>query len=125
MANLHLISELLEKKKMSMKDFCAQVELTDVSVRRIIERNSTKTDILERIARVLKVPVSCFFGEQSGICVNGGYNQVHSGQGNQIMLTPEQREIEHLRELLAEKDKVIEEKERLIQILLSSKDVKE
>lgn len=113
MANLQLISELLKKKKMSQKDFCEQVGLTDVSLRRIIERNSTKTETLEKIAEVLNVPIGYFFGEQPGIVISGEYNQVHNGQGNQVMLSQE-KEIEHLRELLAEK-------ERLIQVLLSSK----
>lgn len=121
MANLHLISELLKKKKMPQKDFCERVGLTDVSLRRIIERNSTKTETLERIAEVLNVPISYFFGEQPGLIISGEHNQVHNGQGNQIMMTPEQKEIEHLRELLTEKDKVVDEKERLIQVLLSSK----
>lgn len=113
MANLQLISELLKKKKMSQKDFCEQVGLTDVSLRRIIERNSTKTETLEKIAEVLNVPIGYFFGEQPGIVISGEHNQVHNGQGNQIMSSQEM-EIEHLRELLAEK-------ERLIQVLLSSK----
>ncbi|MEQ3162704.1 helix-turn-helix transcriptional regulator [Parabacteroides goldsteinii] len=119
MANLQLISELLKKKKMSQKDFCEQVGLTDVSLRRIIERNSTKTETLEKIAEVLNVPIGYFFGEQSGIVISGEHNQVHNGLGNQIMTTPEQREIEHLRAIIDAKDKIIEEKERLIQVLIN------
>lgn len=125
MANLILINELLKKKNLSVKEFCKRAQISDQTYRQMQSRNSTKTEILERIAQVLNVPVGYFFGEHTGVCVTGEYTQVHSGQGNQIMLTQEEREIEHLRELLAERDKVIEEKERLIQILLSSKDVKE
>lgn len=121
MANLQIISELLKKKKMGKNQFCELVGITDQTLRQIQARNSTKTDILERIAHVLNVPIGTFFGEQSGIVISGKNNQVHNGQGDQIMMTQEQREIEHLRELLLEKDKVIEEKERTIQILLSSK----
>ena len=113
MANLQLINELSKKKKISQKDFCECVGLTDVSLRRIIERNSTKTETLEKIAQILNVPIGYFFGEQPGIVISGEHNQVHNGQGNQIMSSQE-KEIEHLRELLAEK-------ERLIQVLLSSK----
>lgn len=119
MANLMLIRDLAEKKKIALGDLCEQAEITTQTLREAIKRNSTKTDILERIAHVLNVPIGYFFGEQSpGIIVSGRHNQVHSGQGNQIVLTQEQREIEHLRELLIEKDKVIDEKERLIQFLM-------
>lgn len=113
MANLLLIRDLLEKKKIAVGDLCEQAQITPQTLREAIKRNSTKTDILERIAHILNVPIGYFFGEQAGIVVNGENNQVHNGQGNQIMSSQE-KEIEHLRELLAEK-------ERLIQVLLSSK----
>lgn len=121
MANLALISELIKHKKMMIGDFCEQSQITNQTLREIIKRNSTKTDILERIANVLNVPVGYFFNEHSGIVVNGKNNQVHSGQGNQIMLSPEQREIEHLREIIKEKNNLLEEKERLIQMLMQTK----
>lgn len=113
MANLLLIRDLIEKKKIAIGDLCEQAQITPQTLREAIKRNSTKTDILERVAHILNVPIGYFFGEQAGIVVNGENNQVHSGQGNQFMLSQE-KEIEHLRELLAEK-------ERLIQVLLSSK----
>lgn len=121
MANLQIISDLLKKKNMGKTQFCELVGITDQTLRQIQARNSTRTDILEKIAHVLNVPIGYFFGEHPGIVISGENNQVHNGHGNQIMMTPEQREIEHLRELLTEKDKVVEEKERLIQVLLSSK----
>lgn len=118
MANLQIISDLLKKKNMGKTRFCELVGITDQTLRQIQARNSTRTDILEKIAHVLNVPIGYFFGEHPGIVISGENNQVHNGHGNQIMMTPEQREIEHLRELLTEKDKVIEEKERLIQFLM-------
>lgn len=121
MANLHLISDLLEKKKIGKIQFCEQVGITDQTLRQIQARNSTRTDILEKIAQVLNVPVGYFFGEQIGIVVSGEHNQVHNGLGDQVMLTPEQREIEHLREIITEKEKIIDEKERLIQVLMDKK----
>lgn len=118
MANLQIISDLLKKKNMGKTQFCELVGITDQTLRQIQARNSTRTDILEKIAHVLNVPIGYFFGEHPGIVISGENNQVHNGHGNQIMMTPEQREIEHLRELLIEKDKVIDEKERLIQFLM-------
>lgn len=122
MANLQIISDLLKKKKMGKTQFCELVGITDQTLRQIQARNSTKTDILERIAHVLNVPIGYFFGEQPGIVISGENNQVHNGQGDQIMATPEQREIEYLREMLNEKEKIIDEKERLIQVLMLTKE---
>lgn len=119
MANLLLIRDLIEKKKIAVGDLCEQAQITPQTLREAIKRNSTKTDILERVAHVLNVPIGYFFGEQMGIVMNGENNQVHNGQGNQIMMTPEQREIEHLRAIIEAKDKIIEEKERLIQVLIN------
>lgn len=121
MANLQLISDLLKKRNLSVTEFCRRASISDQTYRQMRSRNSTKTEILERVAKVLNVPVGYFFGEHTGIVISGEYNQVHSGLGNQIMQTPEQKEIEHLREIIAEKIKIIEEKERMIQLLLSSK----
>lgn len=121
MANLQLIKELLEKKRMTVGEFCERAEISDQTYRQIRARNSTRTDILERIAKVLNVPVGYFFGEQAGIVISGEHNQVHNGQGNQIMQTQERQLIEHLREIIREKDNILMEKERLIQVLLDKK----
>lgn len=115
---MKLIRELVSKRKISISDFCEQVGISDQALRNIEKRNSTKTEILEKIAEVLNVPVGYFFGETQPLVVNGGNNQLHNGNGHQIILSKEEIEIEHLRDILSEKDKIIAEKERLIQILL-------
>lgn len=112
MANLAIISELIEERKLSFNDFCEQVQVSPQSMRVIIKRNSTKTDILERIAKVLHVPVGYFFNENSNIAITG--SQVHTGVGDQFMLSQE-KEIVHLKSLVEVQSKLIEEKEQRIQ----------
>lgn len=123
MANFQLINELIKEKRLSVSEFCNRAQISDQTYRQIQVRNSTKTEILERIANVLNVPVGYFFGEHSGIVISGEHNQVHNGHGNQILMTPQEQEICHLREMIAEKDKIIEEKERLIQVLMDKNKV--
>ena len=118
MANFHLISELLDKRKITQKDFCEQIQISTTAFRPLVERNSTKTEIIERIARELRVPVGYFFGDNSSITMSGQNTQVHNGNGHQIMLSAEQKEIELLRQIITEKDKQLEDKERFIRVLL-------
>ncbi len=118
MANFQLIRELLNKRKIPVKDFCERIEISDTAFRQLIERNSTKTEIIEKIARELNVAVGFFFGETTNITMCGQNTQVHNGNGHQIMLSTEQKEIEMLKQIIIEKDKQLEDKERFIRVLL-------
>lgn len=103
MANLQLINELLKDKKISKLDFCSKIGISDTSLRLIVERNSTKTDILEKIAKELNVPVGVFFDEQCEDVVN------EDDRIDNLL-----REIGYLKDILTEK-------ERTIQILMKQK----
>lgn len=113
MANLAIINKLIEERNLSVTEFCLRANISAQSLREIVKRNSTKTDILERFAAVLHVPVGVFFNEQSNVTITG--RQIHTGVGNQIMQTPEEQEIEHLKSLLEAQAKLIDEKEQRIQ----------
>ena len=118
MANFQLIREILNQRKIPINEFCKKIELSDTAFRQLVERNSTKTEIIERIARELRVPVGYFFGDNNSITMSWQNTQVHNGNGHQIMLSAEQKEIELLRQIITEKDKQLEDKERFIRVLL-------
>ncbi|MGL4860234.1 MAG: helix-turn-helix domain-containing protein [Enterobacteriaceae bacterium] len=103
MANFQIINDLILEKKVAKKDLCESVGISYTALSDIIERNSTKTDTLEKIAKFFRVPVSVFFGEQVAEGIPSADNE--SG-----LL----REIELLKEIVAEK-------ERTIQILMKQK----
>ena len=67
MANLHLISALLEKKRLSIDEFASKIGLKRGAIYKIISENSTKIETLEKIATVLDVPVSYFFTESERV----------------------------------------------------------
>jgi Helix-turn-helix. len=102
MANFHLISSLVEERRMLIKELCEQAGISDQTYRQILIRNSTKTEILERIAKVLQVSVGYFFDEPTSLAKNNS----------------DQKEIEHLKDIINEKNKIIDEKERLISVLM-------
>lgn len=111
MANLQKIKILCEQRNIQQKELAKRVGITSQSIIDMINRNSTKTEILEKIAKELNVPVGYFFDE-APYSVFGNQNQINNGIGQQVIMTNEQKEIEYLKQLL-------EEKERLIQHLLN------
>ncbi len=116
MANLLIIKDLADKKNISLKDLALQLGITPDGLQKIMKRNSTTTETVEKLAQILGVQAGIFFE---------GYNtanQLINGNGNTASvfgnITAEEmsnknKEIEHLKDLLAEKERVIEEKERL------------
>ena len=64
MANFQKIRDLMHTKKMQQKDLCETVGITGKTFIDLVNRNSTKTEILERIAKALDTPVGYFFDEE-------------------------------------------------------------
>lgn len=97
MANLLIIRELCERKKMTIRELAQRIGRDESSIQSAIRRGSTNSSTIELIANELGVPAGIFFD---------GY----TSDGTREM----QREIDHLKELL-------KEKERLIEVLLSER----
>ncbi|MDE5785689.1 MAG: helix-turn-helix transcriptional regulator [Duncaniella sp.] len=98
MANLILIRDLCEKRKMSIRELAAKIGRNECSIQSAMRRGSTNTTTLELIANELGVPAGIFF----------------DGFSTDSKAIDLQKEIEHLKMIL-------EEKERTIQILLSNR----
>ena len=64
MANLRKIRSLSETKRIPITELAKQCGLTPQSIHDAINRNSTKTEHLEKIAIALDVPISYFFDDQ-------------------------------------------------------------
>ncbi|MDE6697654.1 MAG: helix-turn-helix domain-containing protein [Muribaculaceae bacterium] len=99
MANLFLIRELCTEKNIPFGELCKRIGKDESTVHSAIRRGSTKTETLEEIAKVLEVPAGYFF---DGYAANRDINKYL-------------KEIEHLKEMLSEK-------ERTIQILLDKRE---
>ena len=98
MANLILIRDLCEKRKMTIRELATKIGRNECSIQSAIRRGSTNTSTVESIADALGVSAGIFF----------------DGYTDENEMAEFKREIDHLKELL-------EEKERTIQILLSNK----
>jgi transcriptional regulator with XRE-family HTH domain len=114
MANFLYIRDLVENKNMTIRELSNKIGMTDSAMHALIKKGSTNTSTLEKIAQELDVPVGYFFDDTpNNITANHGSVALgnHSVAGN-ISLSDCQKELEHLKQLL-------EEKERTIQILMN------
>lgn len=98
MANLFLIRDLCAEKNLSFRELCRIIGKDESTMHSAIKRGSTKTETIEDIAKALEVSPGYFFE---------GY--LDDRDINKYM-----KEINHLKQLL-------EEKERTIQILMEER----
>ena len=115
------INDLIEQKKMTKRHFCELAGISLTTLNRTTEHGSeigaTK---LEKIADVLKVSMDYFFdredysGKENVLISekavdNSQNNNTINGNGHSINVTYcDRREIEHLKELLMEKERMIQ-----------------
>ncbi|WP_055095558.1 helix-turn-helix domain-containing protein [Gabonia massiliensis] len=90
------------------KDVAELVGISREYMSNIKKKSSIDCELLDKIAKVLNVPVSYFFDETTYSTVIGNQNQINNGVGDQIFMSAEQREIENLKELLKEKERFIQ-----------------
>lgn len=108
------ILELIESNKLTKKAFCDKVDISEQTLANVLRGSDIGSKKLERIAIFFGVSMDYFFENEISTHPNIGHSV--NGNGNNvsgdIRLNEYQREIEHLKELLMEK-------ERLIQVLLN------
>ena len=63
MADLSIIKNTLKEKRIKIKDFCKELNITQQGFAKIMRTNSTKIDTLELFASKLGIPVSAFFSD--------------------------------------------------------------
>lgn len=103
MANLKLIRNIAKEKGLSIRSLAQTAGITEGQLHHLMKLGSTNTQTLETIARVLEVPVGIFFDDLP-----------EDPSQDQTRIEELERENNHLRELL-------EEKERTIKILMELK----
>ncbi len=91
MANLQIIRDLCEKRKITIRELASKINMKDGSIHNIMKTGSTNTATMEAIADVLQVSPAVFY--------------------DPVEVSDKDKEIQHLRALL-------EEKERTIKILM-------
>jgi len=67
MVNMQLIKLIAKEKKMTIRQISKEVGITEQGLQSIIRNNTTTTDNLEKICKVLGVPVTSFFSTNDNI----------------------------------------------------------
>lgn len=123
MFNPDKIRRLFEDRAISQAQFIKDTNISKSNL--YVWLNSTSmpgADKLEIIADYFNVPMDYFFDRNTD---STGTNIGHQVKGNgnkvfgDITLNECRKEIDHLKALLEEKERVITEKERIIQILIN------
>lgn len=118
MANLQIIKDIAERKSMSIRELAERVGIKENQIHVMCRTNSTKIDTLEKIAKVLEVPISEFFDNAPAISVPGNHNQVNGHgahgniNGNDAVLA---ERVKALEALLAEKERLIKVYEKMVE----------
>lgn len=111
------LEEIIKERKMTKVELAAKVGLTSQTIANILNGSDVKVSSIQKIAAYFNLPAGYFIDDiTSPTTIVGDKNQV--GNGNVIIddcpaqLNEAHKEIEHLKQ-------IIEEKERLIQVLLN------
>lgn len=116
------LKEILAKYKVSQSEIAKQLGMSHQSLNQMLSASDIKTGLVERIAKVLNVSISSLYGEDkeqnaiatgNGIAVAGNNNvagNVTMGDNTAV-----------LQERVTMLEKLLEEKERLIKVLMENK----
>lgn len=117
------IHRLLEERGLTKVSLFTHIGISKKGLDDIINGvHAPKVTYVEALADFFKVPIDFFFDRDIN---SSGINIGHQVKGNgnkvsgNITLSECQKELEHMKALLEEKDKIITEKERTIQILMN------
>ena len=109
------LDELFRKKRIIQKDFADRMGVTAVTITKWKSQESIDAAKLEAISKILNIPISYWFDENCQLnqsVVGDGSAASIYGNATAGVIADKDKEIEHLKQLL-------KEKERLIQVLMN------
>lgn len=127
--NITKLQLLMAQSKVNNSNLASMSGVSDVTISKILNGADAKISTIERIAEALKVSIGYFFDDSTISQVNTGSSNVVGRDNNghitmaecQNQLDDALKEIKHLKEVIDAKDKLLQEKERLINVLMSNK----
>lgn len=123
MANFERIRYLSRVKKISIRQLSRMINKKEGTIQQIMKTGQTNTSTIEQIAKIFEVPVGYFFDDyiQKDMYLSVEDVNNHSLYGKNALgedSISKDKEIEYLRALLVEKERLLQDKERLIRILM-------
>jgi len=114
------IRELAEERNMSLAELAKRIGKTKQAVYEIVEKDDVNTSILRQLCSVFSVPMSYFFDEYcSAHAVASGDNSI-AAINSEVYLS---KENDFLKERIKYLEQILAEKERLITVLMQTRNV--
>lgn len=117
--DLSRIRFLCEKREGGMKKLASDIGMSEANLHRCVNNNKIQAADLEKISSVLNVPVSSFFSGDHSVSLSNAHNNQINGTGahdNTHVVTADNAVLE---ERIKSLEALLQEKERLIQILIN------
>ena len=124
-----VIKELMLKQNIEVADLAKRLGKTKQAVYDMLDKEDVNTSLLRELAAIFNVPITIFFDNSvNNNQSNTGNNSNVLGQNNNVdSLSLDCKEklesalvkIKHLKEVIDAKDKLLQEKERLINVLMN------
>ena len=122
------IKEEVAKRNISVTDFAKLINKSRTYTYSIFEKENIDTELLIHISSVLNLSPASFFEDITPSVMQNGTKNILVGRDNngnistnecQDKLEDAMIEIKHLKAVIEGKDKLLEEKERLINVLMN------
>ena len=124
-----VIKELMLKQNIEVADLAKRLGKTKQAVYDMLDKEDVNTSLLRELAAIFNVPITIFFDNSvNNNQSNTGNNSIVLGQNNNVdslnldckeKLESALVEIKHLKEVIDAKDKLYQDKERLINVLMN------
>ena len=124
-----VIKELMLKQNIEVAVLAKRLGKTKQAVYDMLDKEDVNTSLLRELAAIFNVPITIFFDNSvNNNQSNTGNNSIVLGQNNNVdslnldykeKLESALVEIKHLKEVIDAKDKLLQEKERLINVLMN------
>lgn len=121
------IKQILEARKIVKKQFASELGMSELNLYKILRKESIDAALLYKIACILSVPIDVFFDEipssipDVGHKVSGFQNHVAGNISvhlESVELKNAKIQISFLQKEIEDKTRLIEEKERVIKLLM-------
>lgn len=124
------IKQILEARKIVKKQFASELGMSELNLYKILRKESIDAALLYKIACTLSVPIDVFFDEipssipDVGHKVSGSQNHVAGNISvhlESVELRNAKVQISFLQKEIEDKTRLIEEKERVIKLLMEKR----
>ena len=111
------IKEFLRKKKVSQSEIARKLEMSQQSFNKMLQSDDIKSSLVERVASILHVSMGEIYNEEEHKAVASG-NGIAVAGNNNVTGNYASNDSKVLQERVRLLERILDEKERTIQILM-------